>query len=106
MLVIDGQEYGLLYTVSAYLDYQDYLISNPDVTIYRGNMQLACYMNREYNKANGIKGKGLTMEKMLNLKKGALDFDAIISEVDAQVKADSEVTVEVKPGKEEAVEVS
>jgi len=105
-LVINGKEYGLLYTVEAYLDYQDYLLNNPDVNLYRGSMQLACFMNREYNKANGIKGKGLRMEDMYTLKKGDLDLDAIVSEVDIQIKVDSETTVSVKPGKEEAVKES
>ena len=102
MVSINGKEYGFMYTVAAYLDYQDYIVANPDTSWAHGQLQLACLMNREYNRANGIKNNDLKLTDLRSLTVGAANIDGILKEVEIQIKVDSEVTVEAKPGKEEA----
>lgn len=96
-MIINGCEYGFYYSVGAHIDYEDFIIRNPEVGQIRANVELACIMNREYNLANGIKGQELKPGDLRKLPNAVLT--ELLDAVQAQMKMDSEVTVEAKPSK-------
>lgn len=99
-MTINGCEYGFYYSVGAHIDYEDFIIKHPEVGQIRANVELACIMNREYNKANGIKGKELRPEDLRKLPNAVLT--ELMDQVNAQMKLDNEVSVETKPAKKES----
>lgn len=99
-MLINGKEYGFFYDVAAKCDYEDILVKNPDMGMSRANVKLACIMNREYNRANGIKDPILKEDEVMHLP--ARVYQELEDVIRAQIAIDTEVTVETTEGKGKA----
>lgn len=99
-MLINGKEYGLTYDIEAHCEYEDYIIKHPEVGKATATIELAIIMNREFNKKNGIKEPVLKRSEIAQLP--FYEYTDLAAAVDAQVKADSERTVEAAPGKGKA----
>ncbi len=94
-MYLNGREVKFAYTAAAYLDYNDYLVKNEQVSLAMARVQLAVIMNRAYLKTEGIKDvKPITVEELLPLKYAELE--ELLQEAELQRKEDSTQTVEVK----------
>lgn len=96
-MVINGEEYGFLYSVGVHCDYEDLVISQPNMGISRAIIKKAVMMNEAYNRANGITGHDLTEEMIFALPEYV--FEELRTAVDSQEKADSARTIETQAGK-------
>lgn len=99
-MLINGKEYGFFYDVEAYCEYEDFIIKNPEVGKATATIELAIIMNREYNKKNGIKDPVLKRSDIAQLP--FYEYKELETTVNAQIKLDSERTVEAAPGKTKA----
>ena len=97
---INGIEYGLIYDVEAHCEYEDFIIKHPEVGQATASIELAIIMNREYNKKHGLKEPVLKKSEIAQLP--FYEYKELKAAVDAQVKMDSERTVEAAPGKAKA----
>lgn len=91
---INGEEYGFLYSVGVHCDYEDLVISQPNMSISRAIVKKAVLMNAAYNKANGISGHDLTEEMIFALPDYV--FTELRTAVESQEKADSTRTIETQ----------
>ena len=94
---INGREIGLLYTIGAFCDYNDYLVANPEVSIARANMQKAVIMSKAYCEVNG--GEPLTLEEVKKLP--VYVIDELFPAIQAAEKAGTERTVETQEKKDQ-----
>ena len=99
-MLINGKEYGLIYDVEAHCEYEDFIIKHQEVGKATATIELAIIMNREYNKKNGIKDPVLKRSDIAQLP--FYEYKELEAAVDAQIKMDSERTVEAAPGKAKA----
>ncbi|MBQ8985878.1 MAG: hypothetical protein IJ100_01330 [Lachnospiraceae bacterium] len=99
-MTINGVDYKFFWSVGAHLEYDAWLLANQNATFSEATVQQACIMSKAYNEANGIKGDGLKKSDLLKLPARVLD--ELLAAVNAQIKADTEITVETKQGKKEA----
>lgn len=99
---LNGKEYGLFWSVGAKCIWERWVVKNQDAPISEGYVMKALAMIDGYNMAHKTNAK-ITKEEIFNLP--SREFAALIAAVDAQEKADTEVTVEVedeKPKKEKS----
>ena len=107
-MLINGKEYGLFYDVEAHCEYEDFIIKNPEVGKATATIELAIIMNREFNKENGIKEPALRRADIARLPRADIarlpyyEYKELEAAVDAQIKLNSERTVEAAPGKTKA----
>ncbi len=99
-MLINGKEYGLFYDVEAHCEYEDFIIKHPEVGKATATIELAIIMNREFNKENGIKEPVLRRADIARLP--YYEYKEIEAAVDAQIKLNSERTVETALGKTKA----
>lgn len=93
MLVINGREIGLYYSVWAHCEYSDWLLKNQeDRSFSSGIVTEAVIMSKAYCKEHG--GEPLTAKEILDLP--ACVFYDLLKAVQEQEKADSTRTVEVE----------
>ena len=100
MININGTEYGLFWSVGAHLEYDAWVLAHQGATYSDAIVEQACIMSKAYDEAHGIERGGFTRSDIKNLP--ARFLDELIDAANAQVKADTEVTVETKPGKKAA----
>jgi len=92
MLNINGKEYGLLYTVWAHCEFNDWVVKNGERSYVSAIIQKAVIMSKAYCDVNG--GTSLNPKELMTLPKYV--FDEIAVAIEEQEKADSERTVETK----------
>lgn len=101
-MIINGREVGLFYSVGAHCAYSEYLIKHPDESVSSAVIQKAVLMNKAWLDAQKKEGNtdlpaALTRDELYSLPMAVLN--ELIKEIDAQEKADSEVTVETQEPK-------
>ena len=96
-MIIDGKEYGLLYSIGARCDYDDFVMANQEkmYSYTHGLIMRAVFMSRAYAAANG--GDALTYEQIRALPNRELDI--LMDEMNKQIEIDSKVTVEAEESK-------
>lgn len=95
-MILNGKEYGLFWSVGARCVWERWVVKNQDAPIAEGYVMKALAMIDAYNMAHKTKEK-ITKEEIFNLPNR--EFEALIKAVDAQEKADSQVSVEVEEEK-------
>lgn len=94
-MTINGREIHFAYTTWAYVEYNEWLVKNPDVSVAKARVQLAIIMHKAYLDANGIKGeKCLTPEELYPLPVGRLEM--LLKEAENQRAEDSKTDIEVE----------
>lgn len=92
-MIINGREVKFFYDTWAYIEYNEYLVKNPDISVAKARVQLAIIMHKAYLDANGIKDeKCITPEELFPLPVGQLEI--LLKEAEEQRAADSKVEVE------------
>lgn len=87
---INGRFYGFLWSIGAYCDYSDYVVSHGEVSVARANIEKAAIMSRAYCAANG--GDPLTVAEINALP--MYELDALMAAVGEAESAGNERTVE------------
>ena len=92
---VNGKEIGFLWSIGAFCDYQDFVVSNPDVSLARANVRKAEMMSRAYADAFG--GEFVTVEELDKLPVYVLG--EIIEEMQTAEEAGNVRTVETEEKK-------
>lgn len=92
MVVINGKEYGLFYSVGARLDYESWVVKHANAPMSAAYLQQAIFMSKAYAQLHG--GDALTMEDIVKLPNSAAN--QIIEAAQEQERLDSAVTVEAE----------
>lgn len=79
---INGRDVNFLYTVGAYCDYSDWLVSlgTKGASAARGIIRLAVAMNKAYNEVNDVQGDPVTVRELESLP--AYVFEELREEVE------------------------
>ncbi len=102
-MLINGREVGFLWTVGAFCEYSDWMVSlnGREVSMATGILHKAVAMNRAYMKANNIPEGLLTISELEALP--ITVFKALNAEVEKAEKEGAKRTVEAEEtGKKEA----
>ena len=94
---IHDKEIGFLWSVGAFCDYNDYVVSHPEVSVATADLYKAEFMSRAYAKAN--EGAGvITVEELRSMM--LYELNDVRDAVKAAETAGSKRTVEtVETGK-------
>lgn len=90
---INGREIGLLYTVGAHLDFNDWVVLHQKASMATANMQRAIACHRAYLESEGSDEKPITVEEIRRLPKYV--YDELIEETMKAVEAGSKREVEL-----------
>lgn len=95
-MVINDREVKFFYSVDAYCKYNDWMVLHAKSSQASANVVLAVLMSEAYAAKEGEGApKPLTADEVKALP--LRDYFALMQEVNAQQKADMEVSVETKP---------
>lgn len=99
MLMINGREVGLMYTIGVHLDYSDFLIKNENISTAEAIIEKAVLMNAAYLAANGIQNiSPLTREELRALK--FYQFKEILDAVKEAENRDTQIQIHTKEPEE------
>ena len=99
MVKINGQEYGLFYSVRAHCRYDDYIVANQNVSITRAIIQKAIIMSEAYCKLHG--GKPLKSDDIMDLPNA--EFSTLMKAVAEQEAIDSRIEIETESAEKNQV---
>lgn len=91
---INGKEFKMFYSTGAHCAWNNYIVLNPKIGASEATVMRAVFMHDAYNKAHDIKESNpITKETIMNQPYSVLE--ELEEAIEAQVKKDSKVTVEI-----------
>lgn len=95
MIIINGKEYNLYYSIGAHIAYDNWVVANQKASYTEGVIQKFIFMVLAYNNANGIKDNDPPTKEELACLPNSM-FEEIMAEVLRCEKADTERKIETE----------
>ena len=96
-MIINDREVGFAWTTGAYVDYNDWIVKNTNVSVIRARVQRAIFMNEEYIRIHKDGTKPLTVSEIRDLP--VYVTEELFALTDEIVKRDGQRQVEAEEPK-------